>query len=593
MSAEKNWKDLFFKKLSDKGYSPDEIEALYVYNMELEAFFDFSDIMPGCMTLENKIRNEGKAREIRLYWRSHSTEAKCPFCGTVSHQHCNDYFTKPVQDIPRDNLTVYHEVTYQKYFCQNPDCQYERFVERFPQFSEETARKTLRFKKHCIERGLGSGCLHAEKELQAEGAVVSHDMIMEYLKKEGAQQIEENLKKNNVKVLAMDDVNLRKGDKSSGCTVFIDAETHKALIIIRGTTKEAVTKVMKKFQSAEFISRDRASAYASAGAECGKKQVADRFHLIKNAHEVIKETLMTEIPAQIFIRDGDGWTTETQDDGTAEKVVFHVPEQLVEDKIKLAGLSESKAKIYRDTLKMLEMSDKGIRSADIARALDLSLEGVRRLRRSAASTLKNVRDQIAERLEHSNRNQERSETLPGSRAPWTATGPRVKPACESIVAPYRQTVVAMCKAGGNHRTIHPVITEQGYTGSANAIYQYIRKLAEEEPENIGLRKVRKRNQKPVQDDFDAELAESLPDLSLERLPRDKVYRHVLKEASKTRPGSDSEEPVKAKPVPKTYENSKSPYSKEIWELIHGAELKEEKPVSAEDKAKSIEKKTPS
>lgn len=87
--------------------------------------------------------------------------------------------------------------------------------------------------------------------------MVSHDMIMEYLKKEGAQQVEDNLNKNDVRVLAIDDINLRKGDKSSGCTVFIDADTHKALIIIRGTTKEAVKKVMEKFQSIEFLSRDR------------------------------------------------------------------------------------------------------------------------------------------------------------------------------------------------------------------------------------------------------------------------------------------------------------------------------------------------
>ncbi len=590
MTIEKNWRDLYFKKYSDNGYSQAEIEMLYICDMELQAFFDFSEIMPSCLKLQNKIRDEVKSKQLKFYWRSHSTEARCPFCSKISHNPCKDYFTKPVQDIPQDNLTVYHEIMYQRYTCDNPDCGYKRFVERFPEFSEEDARKTLRFKKYCIERALGSSCKHAEEQLKAEGAVVSHDMIMEYLKAEGALKVDENLKKNDVKVLALDDINLRKGDKSSGCTVFIDAQTHKTLVIVRGTTKDVAKNVMKKFDSAEFLSRDRATAYSSAGEDLGKKQVADRFHLIKNAHDVIKNTLMSEIPAQIFIRSGDGWINENGEEA-GEKISFHVPEQIVEDKIKLAGLSESKAKTYRDTLKMLELSDKGIRSADIARELGESLEYVRRLRRNAVNTLVNVKERIAKRLEYINRDGEISEKVPGSHAYKTVAGPRVKTSRESIVEPYRETVIEMWKVGGNHRTIHPVITAQGYTGSANAIYQYLLKVAKEEPENMTLKKEKQRIPKSWENDFDSELAESLPDVSLDKISRDKIYRNILKEASKTRPESDDEEPAKEKSGPKTYEKSRSKYSKEAWELIHGAELKEETQISDEEKAKKSQKKT--
>lgn len=592
MSTRKNWKDLFYKKHLKEGYIQEEIEKLYVYDMELQTYFDFSDIIPGSLKLQNIIRDEGRCGEIRYYWESHSHEAKCPLCGTVSQNPCNDYYTKPIQDIPRDNLTVYHEVILKKYFCENPDCENERFLERFTQFSEEDARKTIRLKKYCIERAKGCGCKHAEKQLRAEGVVVSHDMIMEYLKKEGAHQVEENLMKNDVKVIAVDDINLRKGNKGSGCTVFIDAETHKTLVIIRGTTKEAVKKVMDKFQSAEFLSRDGACSYSSVGTECGKTQVTDRFHLIKNAHATVKEVLMEEIPVHIFIRNGDGWIQDGgQGDGIIKRPKFYVPEETVEEKIKLAGLSKPNAEKYRNTLKMLELSDKGLRSADIAQELGLSLEDVRKLRRRAASTIENVSIRIGERLEHVKSNTEIVEKVPGNRAVKTVAGSRVKPACESIVEPYRKTVVEMWKAGGNHRTIHPVITEQGYTGSANAIYQYLLKLAKEEPKNVTAKTIKKHNPRPWEEEFDLELAESTPDISLKKVSRDTVYKNILKEASKTRPESETEEIAKAEPKPKTYENSRSQYSKEVWELIHGAELKEKQQISDEDKAKEIQKKT--
>lgn len=591
--TEKNWNSMFYEEYTSKGYSQAEIDMMYIQDMKLQKIFDFDDIVPESLELQNKIRDEVKAKRLVFFWRSSSKEAKCPFCDTISRKPCKDYYTKDLQDIPRDCLTVYHTITYNKYFCENMNCEYERFVEHFPKFSEKDARKTLRFKKYCMQRAIGSSCKHAERELKAEGAVVSHDMIMEYLKEEGAKKVEENLKKNDVKVLSIDDVNLRKGDKSSGCTVFIDAHTHKALIIVHGTGKETVKKVMKKFESAEFLSSDRATAYSSAGEDLGKTQVADRFHLSSNALKAVKDTLMERIPYKIFMRKGDGWEGE---DG--EKIggngVFHVPENIVEDKIKLAGLSDSKAKIYRNTLKMLELSDKGVRSQDIARELDESLEYVQKLRRSAVATLENVRDQIAKRLDAINGETETIEKIPGMNAHKTVAGLRVEPSRQSIVEPYRQTVIEMWKAGGNHRTIHPVITKQGYKGSANAIYQYLLKVAKEEPENMKIKKQKRRVSEQWEEGFDAELAESLPDVSLDAVARDKVYKNILKEASEARPKEQKEreeDPAEEKSDPKTYEKSRSKYTKETWELMHGAKLEKKSTISDEEKARKTQKKT--
>jgi len=71
MLTKKNWKDLFYKKHSENGYNQEEIEELYIYDMELQAFFDFGDIMPGCMKLQNKIRDEGntfKGSKMSILW---------------------------------------------------------------------------------------------------------------------------------------------------------------------------------------------------------------------------------------------------------------------------------------------------------------------------------------------------------------------------------------------------------------------------------------------------------------------------------------------------------------------------------------------
>lgn len=64
----------------------------------------------------------------------------------------------------------------------------------------------------------------------------------------------------------MDDIHLRKGNSSTACTVFIDAQTPRVLVIVQGATSEIAEKIMQKYPSATRVSRDRGTAYAAAAA---------------------------------------------------------------------------------------------------------------------------------------------------------------------------------------------------------------------------------------------------------------------------------------------------------------------------------------
>lgn len=543
----KNWHDIFSTALQKEYFTQGEIQQIYKIEMEARTFFDFGGLIPDFLFLQNVERG---GRKIQYYWDSRSTEAKCPFCGTTSNKECKDYFDKPVQDIPQDVSAVYHVVRRKKYFCEQPNCPHTRFVERLDGFAEEGARKTIRFKKHCVERALDNGCKPAEDALKREGAVVSNDSIARYLKVESAKQIESNIKRDDVRVLSVDDINLRKGDKSTGCTVLLDEETHRVLLIVRGTTKEATKKAIELFPSAEFFSRDRASAYASAATECGKTQIADRFHLIKNAHKAIEEALMTSIPATIFIREGDGWVQATQSDSMIPaRPYFYVPEDKVEERIRLAGLSESKAKKYRNTLKILELADKGMSSAHIANTLDIPLKDVRRWRRTAVSTLDDVEEKMKSRIRTVNESMIQHEDMLLKRNIKTLK-PNAHPSYESIVEPHKETVIAELRKGGNHRTIHPILQDQGFKGSSNAVYQYILKLRNEAPEEIRKESI-----------------ENPLDLKLGNISRDTVYKQVLKKASESRPKKveEKQETTSQKKLP----GVNSPLSDTAKELIFG------------------------
>ncbi len=71
-----------------------------------------------------------------------------------------------------------------------------------------------------------------------------------------------------------------------------------------------------------------------------------------------------------------------------------MPEENVKERIQLAGLTEYKAKRYQDTLKILELADKGMKSADIAKTINISLREVQQLRRTAVDTIDYVEERI-------------------------------------------------------------------------------------------------------------------------------------------------------------------------------------------------------
>ena len=524
----KSLREIIFASLDRNGYCTEEAQRLFLLEMQAIKFFQFENVIPSCMELENIERDE---KAISYYWNSRSVQAECPKCHRISRRERKDYQSKPIQDMASDGRAVYHEVRLKRYCCDNPDCETKIFVERFYEFTEEKARKTLRFINRCKDLAAASGNLPAERELRSEGSVVCDDTISKYVKAVAAKVIKANLSQDNVKVLSVDDFNTRKGDKSSGCTVFIDQETHKVLIIVKGTTKEVVQGVIEKFPSSEFLSRDRACSLSSAGDACGKTQVSDRFHLVQNIHKAIEEALMSEMPSSIFIKDGDGWVETGQE--SCRKETLSVPQEDVEKRIQIADLSAAKAEKYRNTLKMLKMSDEGFRTADIAKALGTPYNAVKELRRRAATTIQEVQDKINSRIEKYPKNSN-GQGRPPADGNRKTLGANPKPACESIVEPYRDIVVEMWNAGKSHHQIHPAIAEKGFSGSKAALYQYIWKLEYEAPCVLTRKMKQKKPGSPWVDGFDKHEAQSLPELTLKKIPRNSVYRAILSEGKAAR-----------------------------------------------------------
>ncbi|OJV88199.1 MAG: hypothetical protein BGO39_08385 [Chloroflexi bacterium 54-19] len=90
------------------------------------------------------------------------------------------------------------------------------------------------------------------------------------------------------RILGVDDWSYRKGVEFG--TILVDLEEHRPVDLLVDRKAETLVKWLEKHPGVEIISRDRASSYAD-GARRGAPQaiqVADKFHLVKNLGEHLK-----------------------------------------------------------------------------------------------------------------------------------------------------------------------------------------------------------------------------------------------------------------------------------------------------------------
>ncbi|MDA8194913.1 MAG: ISL3 family transposase [Thermaerobacter sp.] len=469
-------------------------------------------------------------------WMSHTTQAMCPGCHQVSQQRTHTYLIRTIQDLPLTGLTVYHIIKENRYACGNPACNAATFVEQFEEYADPDARLSHRLKDFLVRQALETSANALAQSVRALGIRVSRPTVLRLVKSQGAAVVAQNLARDDVWVLGVDDINLRKGNASTACSVFLDAQTHRVLVVVQGATEAITQKVIRKYPSVEMVSRDRGTAYAAAARACGLPQVADGFHLVQNLHQAIRDALHQELGADVFLRSGEGWirgvnaaSEDPGTDATAEEpseplIVVGPAHRSVADReqrIHLAGLTPRQAQKYRHTLAILELSESGLRRPEIAKRLGLTPRDVAYYRKQAPETIDTVERKIDAYYAMRDQGQwvQHQKTL----------APRARPAAQSIVHPYHDTVWRMFQAGHNHRDIHPVIVQEGFTGSANAVYQYLLKFCYEQGIPFG----REQHVIPP-DERTAPAPPRPPQIAVDRVSTTTVYEHLLHEAARQR-----------------------------------------------------------
>jgi transposase len=159
------------------------------------------------------------------------------------------------------------------------------FAERFPLLTHAYARRTLRQAEALTEIAFAQGGKAGAQLAKRMAMPTSRDTLLRLIR--GASLP----KRQTPRVLGLDDFAWKKGDRYG--TLLVDLEARCPVDLLADREAASVDRWLREHPGVKFISRDRAGMYAE-GAKRGApraKQVADRYHILVNLRDTLKDAL--------------------------------------------------------------------------------------------------------------------------------------------------------------------------------------------------------------------------------------------------------------------------------------------------------------
>ncbi len=217
---------------------------------------------------------------------SHRLASPCPRCSTPSDR-VHSYYLRTVADVPCAGRRVSITLQVRKFRCPDSACCQRVFTERLPDYVRPWARKTIRLVEEMTSLGMATGGRGTETVAPALGMQVSDQTVLRLLARCPEPTVAP------VSVLGVDDFAFRRG-RAYG-TILLDLERRRVIDLLPDRSQLTFALWLQQHPKVRFISRDRGGDYA-AGATLGApqaEQIADRFHLLQNAGEVLERVLQS------------------------------------------------------------------------------------------------------------------------------------------------------------------------------------------------------------------------------------------------------------------------------------------------------------
>jgi transposase len=208
--------------------------------------------------------------------------AVCPLCQQPSERIHGSYGRR-VADVPCGGRRVILALTVRKFVCSTSTCPRKIFTERLADLVQSYARMTNRLCEQLQTIGFATCGQLGERLAPKLGMGISGPTLLRRMR---TVSIPLPAK---VRILGIDDWAWKKGQTYG--TILVDLERHRTIDLLPDRSTETVIAWLRAHPEVEIVSRDRGTEYAAAARKGAPqaRQIADRFHLLKNLRERLKE----------------------------------------------------------------------------------------------------------------------------------------------------------------------------------------------------------------------------------------------------------------------------------------------------------------
>jgi len=210
--------------------------------------------------------------------------AACPLCQQPSERVHGSYGRR-VADLPCAGRRVIFALTVRKFVCSAPTCPRKIFTERLPDLVQSYARMTNRLRDALIALGLANSAQVSERLAPSLGMMISAPTLLRRLRAVVCPPPV------SVRILGVDDWAWKKGQTYG--TILVDLEKRCPIELLPDRKEETLTAWLLTHPEIDVISRDRGGEYAAAAKKGAPqaKPIADKFHLVKNLRDGLKELM--------------------------------------------------------------------------------------------------------------------------------------------------------------------------------------------------------------------------------------------------------------------------------------------------------------
>ena len=220
--------------------------------------------------------------ELIVSIASNKSSAHCPCCGTRS-ERVHGHYARTVADLPCGGRRVILALTVRKFVCAHASCPQRIFTERLVALVQSYARMTNRLREALVALGLATSAQVSERLAPSLGMRVSASTLLRRLREVACPSPA------SVRILGVDDWSWKKGQTYG--TLLVDLELRKPIELLPDRREETLTTWLLLHPEIDVISRDRGGAYAAAARKGAPQaqQIADKFHILKNLRDGLKE----------------------------------------------------------------------------------------------------------------------------------------------------------------------------------------------------------------------------------------------------------------------------------------------------------------